>query len=63
MNKRTGTIKHAVGNGPGDVQRTGVKGPARTTPKHGKVNRLPYDAPGVRRKMLGMSEERQKGMA
>lgn len=29
------------------------KGPARTEPKHGKVNRLPYDASHVSRRRGG----------
>ena len=56
--KRAYHIKHATGaGGRTDTLRTNAKGPARTTPKHGKVNRIPYRAE-QRNAMLGIRGKR-----
>jgi hypothetical protein len=44
-NKRKFYVKRAFGSGgKADTKPTGNAGPARTTPKHGKAKRWPYNA-------------------
>lgn len=45
MNRRRSTIKRASWKkGDTEAVSTSNKGPKETTPKHGKRNRVPYDA-------------------